>query len=54
MTRLFREGRTETVRSCSNESCAFVLALDVGEVKVLIRPSTVQETFEKETYASAD
>ncbi|ROI15142.1 Carnitine O-palmitoyltransferase 1, liver isoform [Anabarilius grahami] len=31
MTRLFREGRTETVRSCSNESCAFVLALDVGE-----------------------
>uniref|UniRef100_A0A8C2DF56 carnitine O-palmitoyltransferase n=1 Tax=Cyprinus carpio TaxID=7962 RepID=A0A8C2DF56_CYPCA len=25
MTRLFREGRTETVRSSSNESCAFVL-----------------------------
>uniref|UniRef100_A0A8C6V2W3 carnitine O-palmitoyltransferase n=1 Tax=Neogobius melanostomus TaxID=47308 RepID=A0A8C6V2W3_9GOBI len=24
MTRLFREGRTETVRSCSNETCAFV------------------------------
>uniref|UniRef100_A0A6Q2YEU0 carnitine O-palmitoyltransferase n=1 Tax=Esox lucius TaxID=8010 RepID=A0A6Q2YEU0_ESOLU len=24
MTRLFREGRTETVRSCSNQSCAFV------------------------------
>ncbi|KAF7697672.1 hypothetical protein HF521_004182 [Silurus meridionalis] len=31
MTRLFREGRTETVRSCSNESCAFVLALEAGE-----------------------
>ncbi|XP_077595535.1 carnitine O-palmitoyltransferase 1, liver isoform isoform X1 [Stigmatopora nigra] len=30
MTRLFREGRTETVRSCSNESSAFVKAL-VGE-----------------------
>ncbi|KAF3847027.1 hypothetical protein F7725_004105 [Dissostichus mawsoni] len=32
MTRLFREGRTETVRSCSNESCAFVKALEAGEV----------------------
>ncbi|XP_048101290.1 LOW QUALITY PROTEIN: carnitine O-palmitoyltransferase 1, liver isoform [Alosa alosa] len=31
MTRLFREGRTETVRSCSNESCAFVRALEAGE-----------------------
>uniref|UniRef100_A0A671QSZ0 carnitine O-palmitoyltransferase n=1 Tax=Sinocyclocheilus anshuiensis TaxID=1608454 RepID=A0A671QSZ0_9TELE len=27
MTRLFREGRTETVRSSSNESCAFVLSI---------------------------
>uniref|UniRef100_A0A8C6V652 carnitine O-palmitoyltransferase n=1 Tax=Neogobius melanostomus TaxID=47308 RepID=A0A8C6V652_9GOBI len=32
MTRLFREGRTETVRSCSNETCAFVKALEGGEV----------------------
>uniref|UniRef100_A0A6Q2X207 carnitine O-palmitoyltransferase n=1 Tax=Esox lucius TaxID=8010 RepID=A0A6Q2X207_ESOLU len=32
MTRLFREGRTETVRSCSNESCAFIRALEGGEV----------------------
>lgn len=32
MTRLFREGRTETVRSCSNESSAFVKALENGEV----------------------
>ncbi|TRY93200.1 hypothetical protein DNTS_006322 [Danionella cerebrum] len=31
MTRLFREGRTETVRSCSSESCAFILALEGGE-----------------------
>lgn len=31
MTRLFREGRTETVRSCSNETCAFVKALQGGE-----------------------
>ncbi len=23
MTRLFREGRTETVRSCTTESCCF-------------------------------
>uniref|UniRef100_A0A6Q2WU10 carnitine O-palmitoyltransferase n=1 Tax=Esox lucius TaxID=8010 RepID=A0A6Q2WU10_ESOLU len=28
MTRLFREGRTETVRSCSNQSCAFVKAME--------------------------
>ncbi|XP_043939347.1 carnitine O-palmitoyltransferase 1, brain isoform isoform X2 [Protopterus annectens] len=27
MTRLFREGRTETVRSCTNESCSFVKAM---------------------------
>uniref|UniRef100_A0A2K6EEC8 Carnitine O-palmitoyltransferase 1, liver isoform n=1 Tax=Propithecus coquereli TaxID=379532 RepID=A0A2K6EEC8_PROCO len=27
MTRLFREGRTETVRSCTAESCDFVLAM---------------------------
>ncbi|XP_062330180.1 carnitine O-palmitoyltransferase 1, liver isoform-like isoform X2 [Osmerus eperlanus] len=31
MTRLFREGRTETVRSCSSEGCAFVKALEGGE-----------------------
>nr|XP_057905457.1 carnitine O-palmitoyltransferase 1, liver isoform isoform X2 [Doryrhamphus excisus] len=31
MTRLFREGRTETVRSCSNESSAFVKALESAE-----------------------
>uniref|UniRef100_A0A3Q2QS61 carnitine O-palmitoyltransferase n=2 Tax=Cyprinodontoidei TaxID=8087 RepID=A0A3Q2QS61_FUNHE len=30
MTRLFREGRTETVRSCSKDSCAFVKALENG------------------------
>lgn len=33
MTRLFREGRTETVRSCSNESSAFVKAVENGEVR---------------------
>ncbi|XP_066509213.1 carnitine O-palmitoyltransferase 1, liver isoform-like isoform X1 [Hoplias malabaricus] len=27
MTRLFREGRTETVRSCTSETCAFVKAM---------------------------
>jgi carnitine O-palmitoyltransferase 1 len=27
MTRLFREGRTETVRSCTSESCDFVRAM---------------------------
>ncbi|NXK68232.1 CPT1A palmitoyltransferase, partial [Sylvietta virens] len=28
MTRLFREGRTETVRSCTTESCRFVQAME--------------------------
>uniref|UniRef100_A0A4W5RLF3 carnitine O-palmitoyltransferase n=1 Tax=Hucho hucho TaxID=62062 RepID=A0A4W5RLF3_9TELE len=37
MTRLFREGRTETVRSCSNESCAFIKALEGGEVGKVCR-----------------
>lgn len=31
MTRLFREGRTETVRSCTNETSAFVKAMEAGE-----------------------
>lgn len=28
MTRLFREGRTETVRSCTTESCNFVQTME--------------------------
>ncbi|XP_070190742.1 carnitine O-palmitoyltransferase 1, liver isoform-like isoform X2 [Littorina saxatilis] len=28
MTRLFREGRTETVRSCTKDTCAFVKAME--------------------------
>uniref|UniRef100_A0A8C2YX77 carnitine O-palmitoyltransferase n=1 Tax=Cyclopterus lumpus TaxID=8103 RepID=A0A8C2YX77_CYCLU len=32
MTRLFKEGRTETVRSCTNESSAFVRALEGADV----------------------
>lgn len=28
MTRLFREGRTETVRSCTSDTCRFVLAME--------------------------
>lgn len=34
MTRMFREGRTETVRSCTNESTAFVKAMVEGTHKV--------------------
>ncbi|GAA6214186.1 carnitine O-palmitoyltransferase 1, liver isoform-like isoform X2 [Lates japonicus] len=37
MTRLFREGRTETVRSCTNESSAFVRAFDGGETADVCR-----------------
>uniref|UniRef100_A0AC35U8E9 Carnitine O-palmitoyltransferase n=1 Tax=Rhabditophanes sp. KR3021 TaxID=114890 RepID=A0AC35U8E9_9BILA len=34
MTRLYREGRTETVRSCSNESCDFINAMLDPKVSV--------------------
>ncbi|XP_068610502.1 carnitine O-palmitoyltransferase 1, liver isoform-like [Brachionichthys hirsutus] len=37
MTRLFREGRTETVRSCTSESCAFIRALEGGDVRRALR-----------------
>uniref|UniRef100_A0AAY4DPG7 carnitine O-palmitoyltransferase n=1 Tax=Denticeps clupeoides TaxID=299321 RepID=A0AAY4DPG7_9TELE len=33
MTRLFREGRTETVRSCTNETCAFVRSMMRDETR---------------------
>ncbi|XP_029008376.1 carnitine O-palmitoyltransferase 1, liver isoform isoform X2 [Betta splendens] len=33
MTRLFREGRTETVRSCTTESCAFVRSMIRDETR---------------------
>ncbi|MBN3321161.1 CPT1A palmitoyltransferase, partial [Atractosteus spatula] len=40
MTRMFREGRTETVRSCTNESTAFVRAMEdpqrTGEEKLAL------------------
>ncbi|XP_074872185.1 palmitoyl thioesterase CPT1C isoform X2 [Carettochelys insculpta] len=38
MTRLFREGRTETVRSCSVESCNFVRAMLDPTQSVLSEP----------------
>uniref|UniRef100_A0A665UYN4 carnitine O-palmitoyltransferase n=1 Tax=Echeneis naucrates TaxID=173247 RepID=A0A665UYN4_ECHNA len=37
MTRLFREGRTETVRSCTNESSAFIRALEADVCRRLLR-----------------
>lgn len=38
MTRLFREGRTETVRSCTKDTCAFVKAVEAkAENQELIR-----------------
>ena len=35
MTRLFREGRTETVRSCTMESAAFARSMDDPNISVL-------------------
>ncbi|KAL4689460.1 hypothetical protein H8959_012251 [Pygathrix nigripes] len=38
MTRLFREGRTETVRSCTTESCDFVQAMvDPAQTDITMR-----------------
>lgn len=34
MTRLFREGRTETVRSCTVQSCDFVRAMQDATIAV--------------------
>lgn len=34
MTRLFLEGRTETVRSCTREACDFVSAMEDPEKTV--------------------
>ena len=36
MTRLFREGRTETVRSCTMESSAWARSMDDPDIKVRI------------------
>lgn len=41
MTRLFREGRTETVRSCTVESCQFAKAMDDPTVTVSIKRYSV-------------
>jgi hypothetical protein len=38
MTRMFREGRTETVRSCTSESTAFVQAMVKGSHMVSTLP----------------
>lgn len=40
MTRLFREGRTETVRSCTVETCAFVRSM-LNDETVSGRPSSL-------------
>lgn len=37
MTRLFKEGRTETVRSCTGENIAFIRALEDGEAADVCR-----------------
>ena len=34
MTRLFREGRTETVRACTQESCDFARAMVDQDIPV--------------------
>ena len=40
MTRLFREGRTETVRSCSVESCEWIKSMNNPNATVIFCHST--------------
>ncbi|XP_015980819.1 carnitine O-palmitoyltransferase 1, muscle isoform [Rousettus aegyptiacus] len=47
MTRMFREGRTETVRSCTNESTAFVKAMVEGTHKKADLQSLFRKASEK-------
>lgn len=37
MTRMFRDGRTETVRSCTSEAVAFVRAMEDAGATVSIK-----------------
>ncbi|XP_076466098.1 carnitine O-palmitoyltransferase 1, liver isoform-like [Babylonia areolata] len=54
MTRLFREGRTETVRSCSKDTCAFVKAVEAKvENKELIRLARVAAETHQMLYRDA-
>jgi carnitine O-palmitoyltransferase 1 len=43
MTRLFKDGRTETVRSCTVESCAWVRAMEDPKVPTKERVRLLQE-----------
>ena len=42
MTRLYREGRTETVRSCTTHSCAFVRAMEDPSKTVSLAPPSAR------------
>lgn len=41
MTRLFREGRTETVRPCTIESAEFVKAMQNSKINVKFKKNTI-------------
>uniref|UniRef100_A0A672SLH8 carnitine O-palmitoyltransferase n=1 Tax=Sinocyclocheilus grahami TaxID=75366 RepID=A0A672SLH8_SINGR len=43
MTRLYREGRTETVRSCTMESCAFVRAMIKEKLCLLTQAAEIHQ-----------
>lgn len=47
MTRLFREGRTETVRSCTNEMAAFVKTIDDQDITVEEKHALFLEAVER-------
>ncbi|XP_032804808.1 carnitine O-palmitoyltransferase 1, liver isoform-like [Petromyzon marinus] len=47
MTRLFREGRTETVRSCTSEACAFVRSMQDPNVTAAERVALFRTAMDK-------
>ncbi|CAN0424035.1 carnitine O-palmitoyltransferase 1, liver isoform-like [Lampetra fluviatilis] len=47
MTRLFREGRTETVRSCTSEACAFVHSMQDPNIPAAERVALFRTAMDK-------
>jgi carnitine O-palmitoyltransferase 1 len=54
MTRLYRDGRTETVRSVSEDSCAFVRAMENADIarkdviKLLVKAADTHQTYARD------
>ena len=54
MTRFYKHGRTETIRSCSSESAAFVHAMEAGEAGNAELRSLLSAAAEKHSMTAKD